>query len=93
MQATLREKNWYEPKNTDSDRLAGCFHFFQYPSEYLLDRVLIKSVPEIVADRCKMRNWLTDPIPQKPAVCDIHIHVRHRLLQGADSAQMLRRYQ
>ena len=39
-----------------------------------------------------MRVRFTDSIPQKPSVCDIHLHIRYRLPQGADSVQVLYQY-
>ena len=49
-------------------KLACLRHFLQYPMEYLLYRLLSKTVPEIIAHRGKMGCFLLYCIPQKPAI-------------------------
>ena len=53
--------------------------FFQYPTEHAFDPCCCESMPECVADRCKVRQIHQHGVPLKPAICHIDLCIPHVL--------------
>ena len=68
-------------------------NFFQYPPEHTFDYFSCKSMPECVADGCKVRQLLRHAVPQKPSIGHIHFRIPHGLPQRTDAKQMLDQHQ
>ena len=68
-------------------------NFFQDPPEHAFDHFRCKSMPECVADCCKVRQLLRHGIPQKPSIGHIHFRIPHGLPQRTDAKQMLDQHQ
>ena len=68
-------------------------NFFQYPPEHTFDYFGCKSMPECVADGCKVRQLLRHGVPQKPSIGHIHFRIPHSLPQRTDAKQMLDQHQ
>ena len=68
-------------------------NFFQYPPEHTFDYFSCESMPECVADGCKVRQLLRHGVPQKPSIGHIHFRIPHGLPQRTDAKQMLDQHQ
>ena len=68
-------------------------NFFQDPPEHAFDYFSCKSMPECVADCCKVRQLLRHGIPQKPSIGHIHFRIPHGLPQRTDAKQVLDHHQ
>ena len=68
-------------------------NFLQYPPEHTFDYFGCKSMPECVADGCKVRQLLRHGVPQKPSIGHIHFRIPHGLPQRTDAKQMLDQHQ
>lgn len=67
----------------------ACSNFIENPVENVLDRLFRKAMLEIVADRCKMRDFLRHCVAEKPPVCNVHVDLVNGSAQRRNAVQML----